>query len=124
MAAAIWPTAAAVEADDYVLSQDTDVERTAFESGAVRQARRYTSALMARAIRAHLDDDAALAAFRAWARARAHGWFAWPDPHDGVWRRVRVRGGAGAIRYVAHVEGASRRWEAELTLEGFEGDRV
>ncbi len=120
-----WPAYAVVEADGYEVVQDTDVRRTAFESGAVRQARRSTSALLVRIVRVHLDSDADLARFRAWAARHAHRWFAWRDPHDGVLRRARVRGGAGAIRYTARSPTQDRRyWAAALEIEGLEADRI
>ena len=116
--AAAWPAAdAPILAGDYTLGQDPDVARTPWDDGMVRQERRYSAALTVRQVTALIADDAALARFRAWARAQAHGWFAWRDD-DGVSRQARVRGGAGGIRYVAHVRGGRRRWEARCEIEG------
>ena len=116
--AAAWPAAdAPILAGGYTLGQDPDVARTPWDDGMVRQERRYSAALTVRQVTALLADDAALARFRVWARAHAHGWFSWPDD-DGVSRQARVRGGAGGIRYVAHVRGGLRHWEARCEIEG------
>ena len=119
--AAVWPAYAAVEADGYGAGQDTDVARTPFDDGLVRQERRFTAALGVRRITANLVDDADFRSFRVWAAANAHRWFAWTDPEDGVAREVRVRGGAGGIDYRAHAVGGRRWWEASLELEGHRG---
>ena len=97
------------------LGQDTDVERTPFDDGMVRQEKRYTAAL--------LESDADLVRFRTWARQHAHTWFAWQDPEDGTVRNARVRGGAGGIAYTARVTGDQRRmWELSYELEGMAAD--
>jgi len=119
-----WPVYAQVVAPGQVTGQDSDVERSRFDDGMVRQERRYAAALRTWEITALLDDDAALARFRAWARDEAHRWFAWEDITTGVARRVRVRGGAGGITYTAAVSAAQRRWEAALTLEGWPDDTL
>ena len=113
-----WPDYARVEADDYGLGQDNDVERTALEDGFVVQERRYSGALDTRTLRGFVVSDADLVRFRAWAKANAHAWFDWTDTEDGVTRQVRVRGGAGAIRYRARARDGQRTWDFELTLEG------
>ena len=118
-AAMTWPAYANVAADGYGLGQDDDVARTRFDDGAVRQGRRHTRALDLRRVRGWLASDEDLVRFRAWARESAHAWFDWRDTEDGVTRRVRVRGGAGAIRYTARVRGGRRTWDFELELEGF-----
>ena len=117
---AVWPAYAAVAADGQGLGQDGDVERTPWDDGLVRQERRATAALETARIAAWLDDDAALTAFRAWARAHAHGWFEWTD-QGGEARRARVRGGAGGIAFTARVRGGRRRWEARCELEWLAG---
>lgn len=114
-----WPAHARVLGDGYGLGQDSDVERTAFDDGAVRQEKRFTSPLETRRVQGYLDSDADLARFRAWAQEAAHAWFDWRDTEDGVTRRVRVRGGAGGIRYTARVRGGGRTWDFQLELEGF-----
>ena len=115
----VWPDYVAVEADGYAVADDTDVERTPFDDGLVRQERRYASALTALSVTALITGDADYARFRAWARDCAHRWFAWTAPETGAQHRVRVRGGAGGIAYAARIGGDGRRaWEATLTLEG------
>ncbi|WP_420585837.1 hypothetical protein [Ruegeria sp.] len=114
-----WPDYAPIVADDQVLGQDVDVERTPFDDGLIRQERRFSSALLTWGVTALLDDDDALARFRAWAAREAHLWFDWTDTSSGARRRVRVRSGAGGINYTARVHGNLRRWEAVMTLEGW-----
>lgn len=101
------------------LGQDRDVARDEFDDGFVAQERRYTSALRTRRVECWLGSDAALVTFRAWVAARAHTWFTWRDPDDGMARRVRVRGGAGAIRYEGRIDpGGQRTWDFSVELEG------
>ncbi len=113
-----WPDYANVAADGYRLGQDSDVERTPFDDGFVRQELRYRGAQTLRELRGWLKSDEDLARFRTWARASAHARFDWTDTEDGERRQVRVRGGAGAIRYTARVRGGVRTWDFALTLEG------
>ncbi|MDE0392824.1 MAG: hypothetical protein OXI57_12235 [Rhodospirillales bacterium] len=119
MSALVWPSYAAVEADGYAVSDDTDVQRTPFDDGLVRQERRYSSALTALSITALLANDTDYRRFRAWAGDCAHRWFAWTAPESGQVHQVRVRGGAGGIDYTARIGPDGRRsWEATLDLEG------
>ena len=114
-----WPAYARCLADGYESGQDADVERTPFDDGMVRQAKRYTAAMRVRRVTALLGSDADYLRFQAWARSHAHVLFDWLDPEDGTARRVRVRGGTGAIAYRARVgPSLARRWEATLELEG------
>ena len=114
-----------MRADGYGLVQDPDVERTQFDDGMVRQAKRWSAALEVRSVTALLGSDDDLVRFRAWARDYAHTWFAWIDPEDGAIRNVRVRGGAGGIRYTARVTGERRRtWELSCALEGMAADTI
>ena len=115
----VWPEYVAVEADGYGVRDDSNVDRTPFDDGLVRQERRYASALTALSITALLASDADYARFRAWAGGCAHRWFAWTAPETGAVHQVRVRGGSGGIEYAARVgDDGRRRWEAALTLEG------
>ena len=115
----VWPSYVAVEADGYGVRDDTDIERTPFDDGLVRQERRYASALTALSVRVLIANDADYRRFRAWARDCAHRWFAWTAPESGDLHQVRVRGGAGGIEYTAQIGGDGRRsWEATLDLEG------
>jgi len=116
-----WPHYAAVLGDGYAIFADPDVVRTGFSDGMVRQEKRYAAMLVVRRVTAVLASDEALVQFRAWAAANAHRWFSWRDPEDGVWRRVRVRGGQGAIRYVARTAGTRRDWEMTCEIEGLAG---
>ena len=118
MAGAAFPAWVHVIGDGYAGGQDIDVARTTFDDGFVQQVKRFTAAQETRALEIVIDSDAGYVRFRAWARARAHAWFAWTDPEDGVTREARVRGGAGGIEYRASVSGGVRSWEASLTLEG------
>ena len=115
----VWPDYVATVADGYAVADDSNVARTPFDDGFIRQERRFASALTALAITAIIDGDRDYTRFRAWARDCAHRWFAWTAPETGTLHRVRVRGGAGGIEYTARVGGDGRRtWEAALTLEG------
>ena len=115
----VWPDYVAVEADGYAVADDSNVARTPFDDGFVRQERRFASALTALDLTVLIASDDDYARFRAWARDCAHRWFAWTAPETGTLHRVRVRGGAGAIEYTARIGGDGRRtWEATLTLEG------
>ena len=119
MSVLVWPDYAAVEADGYAVSDDTNVERTPFDDGLIRQVRRHASPLTVLSITALLADDAEYRRFRAWAAGGAHRWFAWTAPESGSVHQVRVRGGAGGIEYTARVGPDGRRsWEAVLSLEG------
>lgn len=113
-----FPDYVYVEADGYGLGSDSDVERTEFDDGLIRQEQRFTGALNTRTVHGWLGSDADLVRFRAWASANAYTWFDWTDTEDGLERQVRVRGGAGAIRYRARVRDGRRTWDFELTLEG------
>ena len=114
-----WPEAIApLAAEGHELGAANDVQRTQFDDGAVRQAVVYTAARLERRVTAEIA-DADLAAWQAWVRASAHTWFDFRDPHDGVLRRARVRGGAGgvALRQAARGAGAPA-WRASMTIEG------
>ena len=113
-----WPPYALVEADGYGLGQDNDVERTPLEDGFVRQELRYRGAQITREVSGWLASDRDLELFRAWAREAAHVWFDWTDTESGTTRSVRVRGGAGGIRYTARTVDGARTWDFTLTLEG------
>lgn len=113
-----WPSYANVEADGYGLGRDLDVERTGFDDGFVRQEQRFASAMDTRRVSGWLASDADLARFRTWAEANAHAWFDYRDTEDGTVRQVRVRNGAGGIRYTARVRENTRTWDFELELEG------
>ena len=119
-----WPDYVAIVVPDQIIGQDSDVVRSRFEDGLVRQERRYDTALHTWSITALIDSDDDLARFRAWARREAHTWFIWTDVTTGAPRRVRVRDGAGGITCTAFVSAALRRWEATLTLEGWPDDTL
>ena len=124
MAAAVWPDYADFRAERE-LGADSNVRRTEFADGGVRQERTTRAAMRVRSIEALLGSDADLARFRAWMDAHAHTWFHWRDPEDAVLRRARVRGGAGAVRYRSSVSAAgSTTWTATLELEGWADDVV
>ncbi len=115
-----WPSFARFTAE-YELGSDNDVERTEFDDGAVRQAKRFTSAQVVRAVTVELT-PAELAQFRAWAAEEAHTFFTIVDPFDGEERQARVRGGKGGIRYRQVARFGQARWAAEMTLEGPENN--
>ena len=113
-----FPDYANVAADGYGLGRDPDVERTEYDDGLIAQEKRFASALRTRELRGWLASDADLVRFEAWAESQAHAFFDYTDTEDGVTRRVRVRGGAGGIRYTARVVDGQRTWDFELVLEG------
>ena len=115
----VWPDYVAVEAEGYAVADDSNVARTPFDDGFIRQERRFASALTALGLTVLIANDDDYARFRAWAGDCAHRWFAWTAPESGALHQVRVRGGAGGIEYTARIGGDGRRsWEATLTLEG------
>ena len=113
-----WPDYAYVAAEGYGIGQANDVERTPLDDGFVAQELRYRGAMRTRQVRGWLGSDADQARFEAWASANAHTWFDYTDTEDRMVRQVRVRGGAGGIRYTARVRDGQRTWDFELTLEG------
>ena len=112
-----WPDYAAIEADGLTVRAESDVERTPYDDGSVRQAKRFSSVLVGHAITVLLDDDGAYNLFRGWAAANAAAFFEFPRSDDGSTAMARVRGGAGGIEYTARVSGLKRRWEAQMTIE-------
>ena len=109
MTALVWPHYAAVEADGYAVTDDSDVQRTPFDDGLVRQERRHASALTALSITALLADDADYRRFRAWAADCAHLWFAWAAPEDGAGVRHGSPGARARRRGRDPIHGARRR---------------
>ena len=63
----IWPDYVAVEADGYAVADDSNVARTPFDDGFIRQERRFASALTALRLRVLIADDDDYSRFRAWA---------------------------------------------------------
>ena len=120
---ATWPDYARVSAEEYSLQQDSDVERTTLEDGAVQQARRYTEAFDARRISVVLTETD-YPRWMTWARQYGHTWFAWRDTEDGVVRQVRIRGGLGAVERRAEVHGGQRVWWLGMELEGLRSATV
>ena len=115
---AAFPAYANVTADGYRLGRDSDVERSEFDDGLIRQEKRFAGALRTRGVRGWLASDEDQVRFAAWAEANAHAWFDWRDSEDGTVRQARVRGGAAGIDSTARVRDGVRTWDFELTLEG------
>ena len=112
-----WPDYAAI-GGDYAARPAPQTERATFDDGAVRQARIASRPVLLRDIVAHIP-GARLGAFRDWAHAHAHAWFAWADPGaDGAVHSARVVGGAHGIAYRQTARAGAPDWEARMTLEG------
>ena len=114
-----WPDYVHIVVPGQQIGQDTNVERSRFEDGFVRQEKRYTSALYTWQTLVLIKSDTDLDRFRRWADDEAHSWFTWGDVVSGQTRRVRVRDGAGGINYTPFVQAGARRWEAAMILEGW-----
>ena len=116
----VWPSYAAVEADGYGVTDDSDVDRTPFDDGLIRQERRYASALSALSITALLANDARLCGASAPGPPGAPtAGLPGPRRKAAAFHQVRVRGGSGGIEYTARIGGDGRRtWEAALTDRG------
>lgn len=114
----VWPSYAETIADPEY-SEASDVLRSQFDDGAVRQARAFTSRTMRRRIGARIPSGRG-ADWLAWVGAHAHAYFAWTDPIDGLVYNVRVVGGAAGVRTSAGRAGSGRapHWIARLELEG------
>lgn len=121
---AIWPDYAVVNMGAYDQQQDSDVDRTQLEDGAVQQVRRYTQAFDVRRVEALLKSDADYTRWMAWAREYGHTWFAWRDTEDGVTRNVRIRGGVGAVERRSEVHRGKRVWWLGMELEGLRSATV
>ena len=113
-----WPDYAKVIAGGNVHGQDSDVERTAFDDGYVRQELRYRGALATRQITAILDNDADWQRFITWAETNAHAYFDWPNPAAAGSIQRRVRGGVGGIEFTDRVDSGRRTWELTCVIEG------
>ena len=112
-----WPDYVAI-GGDYAARLAPMTERATFDDGAVRQARIASRPVLLRDIVAHVP-GARLGAFRDWAHAHAHTWFAWADPGaDGAVHSARVVGGAHGIAYRQTARAGAPDWEARMTLEG------
>lgn len=103
-------------ADGRVHGRDTDVQRTLFDDGMVRQERRYGSALRTREVTAWVKGSS-YTRWRDWVADHAHRWFSWRDL-DGTVQRGRVRDGAAGIRETASVRGGVLSWDLAFTIEG------
>jgi len=112
-----FPAYANLLADGRGQGRDRDTERSPFDDGLVRQEKRFRSALLTRRVRGWLD-DADRDRFEAWAEESAHTWFDWRDLGQTATRTMRVRDGAGGIRYTSRVRDGRLTWDFELELEG------
>ena len=116
MAAIDWPYAlATIEWSGYERGADSDVERTPFEDGSVRQAtlvsrsyelRRFTVAVK-------LSDHQA---FEDWLRVNSNTTFNFRDFSDKVIKDVRLRGGRGTVTLRA--VGGDERLDGEFFSRG------
>ena len=120
MAAIDWPWALAeILADNYEVRVDSNVTRTPFEDGFIRQARSNVNPAEVEAFTVRVT-GANLQAFRAWAKANAHQWFNFPTREDEVVRDHRIRGGYGSIALRRTREKAideSAVWTGEVEIE-------
>lgn len=123
--AAAWPDYLRIEARGLAQRQDSDVERSTFDDGLVRQARRRSAALDVRSVTVTVQTQIDYARARAWLRDHAAGWFAWRDPDDGVLRRARVRGGAAGVAWTFRPgRSGAGTWEGRMEIEGLRSDLV
>ena len=100
---------------------DSDVDRTPFDDGSIRQAITRTRVFEVRRFNfvVMVTDKAAL---DTWLRVNNNQWFNFDDVEDGVTRDVRIRGGRAAVRMVA-VDGelwmGEEYFRGEMELEGY-----
>lgn len=111
-----WPEGTNVVADDFGIQDRRDIRGDELDDGAIRQERITTAGLSERPIQLFFETDAAMLAFRAWARINSHTWFDWSDPFDGEVRAAFVINGSGGIRYAARVVNGVRTWSARCTI--------
>lgn len=111
-----FPAYVKLLADGRVEGRAPDVERTQFESGMVRQEKRYRSALRTREVTAWIEDSDK-AAFDAWAARDSHRWFSWRDLGTAEVRQARVREGDGGIQRTSRSRDGNLTWDIAFTLE-------
>ena len=111
-----FPSYVKLLADGRTEGRDQDVERTQFESGMVRQEKRYRSALRTREISGWIEDSDK-AAFDRWAADASHLWFNWKDLGSSETRQARVREGDGGIRRTSLTRDGVLTWDIQFTLE-------
>ena len=123
MAAIDWPYhLATIEWAGYERGADSDVERTPFEDGSVRQAtlvsRSYELRRLPIAVKLSNMDS-----FEDWLRVNSNNLFNFRDVEDRLVRDVKMRGGRGAVTLRA-VEGTARLdkdrfFRGTVELEGY-----
>ena len=114
-----WPwNLAQILRTNYTESVDENVRRTSFDDGAIAQKRIAGRDWLIRRFDIFVKESN-LTAMRAWLRTWAHRDFDFVDL-DGTTRKVRVRGGNGAVEFQAQ-EGFledERYFSASVELEG------
>ena len=122
MAAIDFPySLCAVEYPGFEYGADSDVIRTTFEDGAVRQAVTQSRSMDTRTISIAVKQSN-LDGFLGWLRTNGNEFVNFRDVHDQTIRDVRIRGGrAGvALRAVQNERLDNERfWRGQMVLEGF-----
>ena len=122
MAAIDFPyTLCTVEYPGFEYGADSDVLRTTFEDGSVRQAVTQSRSFDTRTISIAVKQSN-LDSFLGWLRTNANSFLNFRDVHDQTIRDVRIRGGrAGvALRAVENERLDNERfWRGQMVLEGF-----
>ena len=122
MAAIDFPnTLAVVEYPGFEYGADSDVIRTTFEDGTVRQGKTVSRSFDTRTF-SIVVKQSNLTMFRAWLRTNANSFLNFRDVDDKLVRDARIRGGRGSVRLVA-VQGerldGERFWRGQIVMEGF-----
>ena len=119
---AAWPwDLCKIRLADYQLGRESDVDRSVFDSGEISQLKKFTRGFQTREFEVMVKVRNVVA-FRKWLDGNAHTWFDFRDWEDKTIRRVRVRGGAGAVALRVkdgeRLDG-ERYLTSRVTLEGY-----
>ena len=123
MAAVDWPSYVVMHFDGNRRGSDTDVDRTPFEDGTIKQDKLRTRALRTRqySISVKLSD---LRRFEAWLATYAHGLFNFRDIASPSSTECTVRGGQSNVVLVAQRQenlrlDGERYYEGSVEFEGY-----
>ena len=122
MAAINWPwDLVTILLNGFEYQPDSDVERTTFEDGSIRQAKTATRSYDVRRFE-FVVVASNYVAFDTWLRANGNKLVNFRDPVDKGVRDVRIRGGRAAVSLRAVTDQRLRRerfWRGNIELEGY-----